>query len=88
MVVQTVRFVPFINLGTLPLLGPGLVATLFTNSEPAGVVVVPLTALAALIWPPIHWTLFMLLCALRTIPFLAAALLAVAMRVPSSIVPR
>lgn len=78
---QTVPFVPPFLLGIFFLFAPGLVVTLFTNSEPPGVVVVVLTGLAALIRPQAHWSLFLVLCSLRTVPFIAAAMVAVAMRI-------
>lgn len=81
MVVQTAPFVPFFLLGTFFLFGPGLVVTLFLNSEPPGVAVVLLTALAAFVRPSMSWMLVTVLCALRTVPFILAAGVAVAMRV-------
>jgi hypothetical protein len=81
MIVQTVPFAPLFLLGGFFLLAPGLVVTLFTNSEPAGVVVVMLTAIGALVRPQASWILFVVLCALRTVPFIFAALVAVTLRV-------
>jgi len=81
MVVQTVPFFPLFLLGGFFLLAPGFVVTLFTSSEPAGVAVVLLTAIAALVRPQASWFLFAVLCALRTVPFILAAAVAVTLRV-------
>ena len=81
MVVQTVPFVPFFLFGIFFLFAPGLVVTLFLNSEPAGAAVVVLTALGALIRPQISWMLVCVLFALRTGPFIMAAALAVGLRI-------
>ncbi|WP_348656770.1 hypothetical protein [uncultured Sphingobium sp.] len=81
MPIQTVPFVPPFLLGIFFLFAPGLAVTLFANSEPPGVAVVLLTGIAALIRPQAHWTLFLVLCSLRTVPFIAAAMVAVAMRI-------
>lgn len=81
MPVQTVPFVPPFLVGIFFLFAPGLAVTLFANSEPPGVAVVLLTGIAALIRPQAHWSLFLVLCALRTVPFIAAALVAIAMRI-------
>ena len=55
--------------------------TLFTNSDPLGFAVVMITALAALIRPTASWILFAVLCSMRTVPFIVAALTAIAMRI-------
>ena len=81
MVVQTVPFVPLFLFGIFFLFAPGLAVTLFLDSEPAGVVVVALTALGALIRPQLSWMLLYVLFALRTVPFIMAAALAVGLRV-------
>ena len=81
MVVQTVPFVPFFLFGIFFLFAPGLAVTLFVNSEPAGAVIVALTAVGALIRPQFSWMLLCVLFALRTAPFIMAAALAVGLRV-------
>lgn len=81
MVVQTVPFVPFFLFGIFFLFAPGLAVTLFLNSEPAGAAVVVITGMGALIRPQISWMLLTVLFALRTVPFIMAAALAVGLRV-------
>lgn len=81
MPVQTVPFVPIFALGGFFLIAPGMVVTLFTNSDALGFAVVVATAVAALVRPTANWILFAVLCSLRTVPFLVAALTAVAMRI-------
>lgn len=81
MPVQVVPFVPTFILGGVFLIVPGLVVTLFTNSEPIGVAVVVATAVAALVRPTASWFLFAVLCSMRTVPFLIAFAVAVAMRI-------
>jgi hypothetical protein len=80
MVVQGAPFVPFFILGLGFLFGPGLAVTFFFNSTPPGAAVVVLTGLAALIRPQASWTLVMVLCALRTVPFIMAAVMAIELR--------
>lgn len=79
--VQAVPFVPIFVLGTFFLIGPGVVVALFANSDAPGATVLVATAAAALIRPTASWMLFAVLCALRTVPFIAAALVAIAMRI-------
>lgn len=81
MIVRTVPFVPNFILGGIYLLVPGLILTLFLNNEPPGAILVALTALAALIRPQASPMLFCVLCSLRTVPFLIAGAIAVAMRI-------
>lgn len=81
MPVQTVPFVPIFILGGFFLIAPGMVMTLFTNSDPLGFAVVVATAIAALVRPTASWILFAVLCSMRTVPFIIAALTAVAMRI-------
>ncbi|WP_068094639.1 hypothetical protein [Novosphingobium rosa] len=78
--VQVVPFIPDFIVGLIFLFLPGLAVTFFARSEPAGAAVVFLTGLAALIRPQAHWALYFVLCTLRTVPFLMAAIIAVAMR--------
>lgn len=56
MPVQTVPFVPIFILGGFFLIAPGMVVTLFTNSDPLGFAVVMATAIAALVRPTASWT--------------------------------
>lgn len=79
--VQTVPFVPIFILGGIFLIAPGMIVTLFTNSDPLGFAVVMATAIAALIRPTASWMLFAVLCSMRTVPFIVAALTAVAMKI-------
>jgi hypothetical protein len=79
--ISTVPFVPIFILGGFFLIAPGMVVTLFTNSDPLGFAVVVATAIAALVRPTASWILFAVLCSLRTVPFIVAALTAVAMRI-------
>lgn len=79
--VQTVPFVPLFLLGGFFLIAPGMVVTLFTNSDPLGAAVCFGTAVAAMVRPAASWILFAVLCSLRTVPFIVAALTAVAMRI-------
>jgi uncharacterized membrane protein len=79
--VQTVPFVPIFILGGFFLIAPGMLVTLFTNSDPLGFAVVVATAIAALVRPTASWILFAVLCSMRTVPFVVAALTAVAMRI-------
>ncbi|MBB4050374.1 hypothetical protein [Sphingomonas zeae] len=81
MPVQTVPFVPIFILGAFFLIAPGMVVTLFTNSDPLGFAVVVATAIAALVRPTASWILFAVLCSMRTVPFIVAALTAVAIRI-------
>ncbi len=81
MPVQTVPFVPIFILGGFFLIAPGMVVTLFTNSDPLGFAVVMATAIAALVRPMASWILFAVLCSMRTVPFIVAALTAVAMKI-------
>lgn len=81
MPVQTVPFVPIFILGGFFLIAPGMIVTLFTNSDPLGFAVVVTTAVAALVRPTASWILFAVLCSMRTVPFIVAALTAVAMRI-------
>ncbi|WP_257555398.1 hypothetical protein [Sphingobium sp. CFD-2] len=81
MIVRTVPFVPNFILGGIYLFVPGLLLTLFLNSEPPGAILVALTALAALIRPQANPMLFCVLCSLRTVPFLIAGAMAVGMRI-------
>jgi hypothetical protein len=79
--IRTVPFVPIFVLGGFFLIVPGMVVTLFTNSDPLGFAVVMATAVTALVRPTASWILFAVLCSMRTVPFIAAALTAVAMRI-------
>jgi hypothetical protein len=79
--VQTVPFVPMFVFGTFFLIVPGMIVTLFTNNDPLGFAVVVAMAIGALVRPTASWILFTVLCALRTVPFIIAALTAVAMRI-------
>ncbi len=79
--IQTVPFVPIFILGGFFLIAPGMIVTLFTNSDPLGFAVLLATAVAALVRPTASWILFAVLCSLRTVPFIVAALTAVAMRI-------
>ncbi|MHC9419169.1 hypothetical protein ACYZX9_11310 [Sphingomonas citri] len=79
--VQVVPFVPTFILGAVYLILPGYVVTLFTNSDPLGFSIVVITALAAMVRPTASWLLFAVLCSLRTVPFIIAALVAIAMRI-------
>jgi len=79
--VQVVPFVPTFVLGAIFLIGPGFVVTLFTNSDPIGFSIVVATAIAAMIRPTASGLLFAVLCSLRTVPFIIAALVAIAMRI-------
>ena len=81
MIVRTVPFVPNFILGGIYLFVPGLLLTLFLNSEPSGAILVALTALAALIRPQASPMLFCVVCSLRTVPFLIAGAIAVGMRI-------
>lgn len=81
MPVQTVPFVPIFILGGFFLIAPGMLVTLFTNSDPLGFAFVVATAVAALVRPTASWILFAVLCSMRTVPFIVAALTAVAMRI-------
>lgn len=79
--VQTVRFVPMFVFGTFFLIVPGMIVTLFFNNDPLGFAVCMATAVGALVRPTASWILFTVLCSLRTVPFIIAALTAVAMRI-------
>lgn len=81
MQIHVVRTAPLFVLGTFLLIAPGYFITLFTNSDPIGFSVVVATALAALIRPTASWILFAVLCAMRTVPFIMAALVAISMRI-------
>ncbi|MBJ6122519.1 hypothetical protein [Sphingomonas mollis] len=81
MPVQTVPFVPIFVLGVFFLIVPGWIVALFINSDPIGAAVCLATAVAAMIRPTASWILFAVLCSLRTVPFIVAALTAVAMRI-------
>ncbi|MGN7161450.1 hypothetical protein [Sphingomonas sp. SAFR-052] len=81
MPVQVVPFVPLFVLGGFFLIAPAMVVTLFTNSDPLGFAVFVATAIAALVRPAASWILFAVLCSMRTVPFIVAALTAVAMRI-------
>ncbi len=81
MPVQTVPFVPLFVFGTFFLIAPGMIVTLFFNSDPLGFAVCMATAIGALVRPTASWILFAVLCSLRTVPFIIAALTAVAMRI-------
>lgn len=81
MPVQVVPYVPPFVLGTFFLLAPGYFVTLFTNSDPIGFSIVVMTAIASLVRPAASWILLVVLCSLRTVPFIIAALVAIAMRI-------
>ncbi|MBB3348402.1 hypothetical protein [Sphingomonas sp. BK069] len=80
MPVQTVRYVPPFILGTFFLIAPGMVLTLFTNSDALGFTLFLCTASAALVRPAASYLLFAVLCSLRTVPFIVSALIVLAMR--------